>query len=378
MSTPAIAAPPEPLSTTQRVKADSYWAKMALHRVPPKYLLGAAFASYLILGLCYLQNVTIWLAFGLAFIPWVLMMFVEMEWTYEHFGWFALFGVMAFVQTVHFTEHVIEVVQVHFFHTPLKQALAIFGELNVEWVHFTGDTALSIGTLLLLTKYYRNGWLWVATFFQIVHQSEHSFLIYNYVFNHVDPGAPGMLADGGAIGGGLPLIRPDLHLIYNTLYTVPLALAFIYQLRRVYDSSLDKAFRGVSPDELLAESRLMETLEYGPSETVLSPGDAAHRVYVITDGEAEVCHQVPGGPETIVAILRRGQYFGEMAILLPGAPHTKTVRARTELRVLAMDGDTFQHVIDSSAQCRDDMVRAAREHLRIPIGPVPPPVQVRV
>ncbi|MGI8760749.1 MAG: cyclic nucleotide-binding domain-containing protein [Jatrophihabitantaceae bacterium] len=345
---------------------------MALHRVPPKYLLGAAFASYLILGLCYLQNVVIWLAFGLALIPWVIMMFVEMEWTYKHFGWLALFGVMAFVQTIHFSEHVIEVVQVHIFNDPLSKAQAIFGEFNVEWVHFTGDTALSIGTLLLLTRYRTNPWLYVATLFQVLHQSEHSFLIFNYLAYHVSPGAPGLLARGGAIGGGLPFNRPDLHLVYNTLYTIPFAIAFVWQLKRVYDESLDEAFKGVSHEELLAESRPMETFHYAPAETVLAPGDSAHRVYVITEGAAEVSHLGPNGVETAVAVLHRGQYFGEMAILLPGAAHTKTVRAVTDLSVLAMDPETFLHVIDSSQQCRTEMTRVAREHLNIPATPVAP------
>lgn len=365
---------PEPLSTTGRVKPDTVWSKLAIHRVPPRYILGSAFASYCILGISYLQNVEIWLAFGLATVPWILMMLVEMEWTYRHFGWLALFGVMAFVQTLHFTEHVIEVVQVHVFHDPLSKALAIFGSFNVEWVHFTGDTALTIGTLLLLTRYRYNPWLYVAVVFQIAHQAEHSYLIFNHVFMNVVTGAPGLLASpGGAIGGGVGLNRPDLHLIYNTLYTVPFVLALVYQLRRVYDSALDEAFVGVSPDELLEDSKRMETFHYAPNETILAPGDPAARVYVITEGEAEVVHRQPNGPETIVAILHHGQYFGEIAVLVPGAPHTKTVRARTNLTVLAMDPDTFRHVMDSSQECRDEMTRLARAHVTAPTPPPPAP-----
>lgn len=379
MTTPTIAAPgrttpPEPLTSTGRVRGDSYWSRLAVHRVPTQFILIAAFVSYLILAISYLENVVIWLAFGLAVIPWILIVFVEMEWTYRHFGWLALFGLMAFVQTLHFSEHVIEVVQVHVFHDPLNQAQAIFGQFNVEWVHFTGDTGLTIGTLLLLTRYRYNIWLYVAAFFQVAHQAEHSYLIFNYLHYHITPGAPGLLASpGGAIGGGVGLNRPDLHLIYNTLFTVPFVLALIYQLRRVYDSALDSAFHGVSQEELIAESRLMETFHYDPSEVVLAPGDTTARVYVITDGEAEVSHHAPGGAETVVASLHRGQYFGEIALLLPGAPHTKTVRALTKLTVLAMDADTFRHVLDSSQECRDEMTRLARAHITGSLGPPPVP-----
>jgi hypothetical protein len=239
-------------------------------------------------------------------------------------------------------------------------------------VHFTGDTALTIGTLLLLTRYRFNPWLYVATVFQIAHQAEHSYLIFNYLHYHVTPGAPGLLASpGGAIDGGVGLNRPDLHLIYNTLYTVPFVLAFIYQLRRVYDSALDEAFHGVSQEELVEQFQHMETFHYAPTETIISPGDPSGRVYVITEGEAEVVHAAGAG-ETVAAVLHRGQYFGEIAILVPGAPHTKTVRARTNLSVLAMDADTFRHVIDSSTECRDDMTRVARAHITgIAVPPVP-------
>lgn len=367
---------PEPVSTTGRVKADSAFAKMAIHRVPPRYILGAAFASYLILAIAYLENVVIWLAFGLAIIPWILIMLVEMEWTYRHFGWLALFGVMAFVQTIHFSEHVIEVVQVHVFNNPLRQAQAIFGQFNVEWVHFTGDTGLTIGTLLLLTRYRFNPWLYVAAVFQIAHQAEHSYLIFNYLHYHVAPGAPGLLASpGGAIAGGVGLNRPDLHLIYNTLFTVPFVIALVYQVRRIYDSALDEVFHGASPEELIAQSRLMETFHYAPNETVLAPGDTTGRVYIITEGEAEVVHHGPNGVETLVAVLHHGQYFGEIAVLVPGAPHTKTVRARTNLSVLAMDADTFRHVLDSSQECRDEMTRAARAHITGASSPPAPPPQ---
>jgi hypothetical protein len=45
-------------------------------------------------------------------------------------------------------------------------------------------------------------------------------------------GLPGLLAQGGAIAGGLPLARPDLHFLYNLIETVPLLLGFFAQVQR--------------------------------------------------------------------------------------------------------------------------------------------------
>jgi len=46
-------------------------------------------------------------------------------------------------------------------------------------------------------------------------------------------GTLGLLAQGGAIAGGLPISRPDLHFLYNLLETRPCIVAFFSQVQRV-------------------------------------------------------------------------------------------------------------------------------------------------
>lgn len=344
------------------LKADSLWSRLAIHRVPTKYILVSAFVSYIILALGYLQGAPPWIAFGLALVPWGLMVFVEIEWSYKHFGWFALFGAMAFVQLIHYSEHAIEVIQVHVFHDPVHQAIAIFSSLNIEWVHFTGDTLLTIGTLVLLYKFPRNPWLWVAIPFQIAHQAEHTFLLFNYLFEGAAGGGPGLLASpGGAIAGGVGLNRPDLHFIYNTLFTVPFVLALIYQLRRTYDEALDEAFAGAPKAALIEASHHLATFTYSAGECVVAPGDDVDRLYIVVEGEAGVYAHEEGGVEREIAVLRHGQYFGEVALLLPDVPHTKTIRAKSRLTVLAMDEPTFRHLMAVSQADETQLEAMARE-----------------
>jgi hypothetical protein len=52
---------------------------------------------------------------------------------------------------------------------------------------------------------------------------------------------PGLLAQGGAIAGGLPISRPDLHFLYNLVETVPLILGFLWQVQRVVPGSLRRS-----------------------------------------------------------------------------------------------------------------------------------------
>jgi hypothetical protein len=338
----------KPAST---LKPDSGWVKFNIHRVPPGKIVLTAFASYLIVGLSWLGGAAIYIAFPLALIPWIPIAFLEIEWTYKHYGWFALFFTMAIVQTLHYSEHCIEVIQVHFFNTPIPQALALFSKLNVEGVHFVGDSFLTIGTIALLWKFPRNPWLWVAAPFQILHQAEHTFLFTMHVFWGYPQGGPGLFAYkpgsatvpqmNGALGSFLN--RPDLHWIYNTLYTIPFVIALVYQLRRTYDEALDEAFPEASKSELVAASKKLETFKYVPGETVVTPGDPAARLYIITEGEANIVDEIDG-KEVVVGTLGHGKVFGEHGLATPGAVHDKTIVAKTELLVLAMDEETFHHL----------------------------------
>lgn len=378
MSQATASRTPVPTSDppSRQLKADTAFSRLAIHQVPQQFVLVAAFVSYLVLGIAYLQGVVPWLAFGLALAPWLLIVLVETKWAYKHFHWFALFGFMGFVQLIHYSEHCIEIIQYHIFHDSLKASLAIFGSFNVEWVHFLGDSFLTIGALVLLTKFPRNPWLWLALPFQILHQAEHTFLIFNYVFKHVPGGGPGLLAHGGAIGGGLNLVRPDLHWIYNTLFTIPFVLAFVYQLRRTYDESLDEAFPEVAKSELVSAAKHLETFHYAVAETVLAPGDDADRLYIITEGEAGV-YAREDGVEVELATLHHGQYFGEIGLLVPGAPHTKIIRAKTPLTVLAMDEQTFRHLMSTSQSTETHLSTSAAARVVSP-RPRPTPTRTRV
>jgi hypothetical protein len=337
------------------LKPDSIWKRFNVHKVPPGKIVLTAFASYLIVALAWLGGASIGIAFLLGILPWIPIAFVEIEWTYKHYGWFVLFFVMAIVQAIHYSEHCIEVIQVHFFNTPVPQAQAIFSKLNIEGVHFVGDSLLTLGTMGLLWKFPRNPFLWIAAPFQILHQAEHVFLFSEHVIWGYPQGGPGLLAfkPGSAVAPqlngalGSLLNRPDLHWIYNTLFTIPFVTALIYQLKRTYDEALDEAFPEAPKSELEAAARKLETFKYVPGETVVTPGDPAHRLYIITEGEANVVDDVDGS-EVVIATLGHGKVFGEHGLATPGAVHDKCVVAKTELTVLAMDESTFNHLEQAS------------------------------
>ena len=115
----------------------------------------------------------------------------------------------------------------------------------------------------------------------------------------------------------------------------------------------------------------MATFHYNPGETITAPGDDVERLYIITEGQAIVTQPDAEGNEVEVATLHRGQYFGEIALLVPNAKHTKSVRAKTELTVLAMDEETFRHLTAVSNATGIAMEHVAEE--RLGTGPATAP-----
>jgi len=146
-------------------------------------------------------------------------------------AWLALLSFLAVSQTLHLFEHVAQMVQIHVLGLSGPAARGIVGQLDIEWVHFIWNTWVLVALLVLLPRFRANGWLVVAVFLAAWHLTEHAVIMATYLRTGVS-GTPGLLAAGGAIIGGLPLARPDLHFLYNLAETVPLLLGWRVELAR--------------------------------------------------------------------------------------------------------------------------------------------------
>lgn len=117
--------------------------------------------------------------------------------------------------------------------------------------------------------------------------------------------------------------------------------------------------RGIPMFELLAPSVLerlaghLEPVHVPAGASVIREGDAGDRMYVVETGEVDVSaagrHLRTQGP---------GSEFGEIA-LLRDVPRTATVRARTDVALLALRADIFLAAITGQVESRraaDDVV----------------------
>ncbi len=200
-----------------------------LQVVPSSTLAVTVLASTVGLAVGVAAQWPLW-AIGLATImPWLPAVTAQAVWAQRALPGLGLFYVLVVSQGAHFGEHVSQMLEIHVLGVPNLAARGIFGALDVEWVHFVWNSWVIAVVVLLLLRFRRNPWLAVTAVCAGWHAIEHLYIFVTFLGSGV-PGGPGLLAAGGAIGGGLPLTRPDLHFIYNLIETVPLLIAFRCQL----------------------------------------------------------------------------------------------------------------------------------------------------
>ncbi len=108
----------------------------------------------------------------------------------------------------------------------------------------------------------------------------------------------------------------------------------------------------------------LQHLEVPAGETIVRQGAPADKFFIVVDGEAEIVRD-EAGQQKLVASLSAGQLFGEVAIMRD-QPRTATVRAKGDVRLLALERDTFRDLMAQSMQLVPDFDRIIRARLDAP------------
>jgi ATP-binding cassette subfamily B protein len=122
-------------------------------------------------------------------------------------------------------------------------------------------------------------------------------------------------------------------------------------------------FNGMDGVLLAALANNFATERFTEEETIFEEGEAGYKMYIVVRGQVEVLTTGPTGEERQLAVLRDGDYFGEMA-LLENIPRTATVRARAPTILLTLEREQFDHLLNSVPDLRlafEQIVDARRE-----------------
>jgi CRP-like cAMP-binding protein len=108
--------------------------------------------------------------------------------------------------------------------------------------------------------------------------------------------------------------------------------------------------------ERLAKKARVE--RHGPGAELIKEGTSGSSVFFIVAGQCEV--RRAGGR---IALLGRGQFFGELSILDP-APRTATVSVYEASTLLVLEGYDFRAALTTNTAMAHHLIRVLAERLR--------------
>jgi CRP-like cAMP-binding protein len=104
------------------------------------------------------------------------------------------------------------------------------------------------------------------------------------------------------------------------------------------------------------------TASYAAGDMIFSQGDLGTDMFIIQDGEVEIIKHI-NGESHILSHLERGDFFGEMA-LLEAAPRTADAIAKTEVKVLVINGSRFDDMLKKNPEIAVRIIRKYSKRLR--------------
>jgi hypothetical protein len=126
-----------------------------------------------------------------------------------------LFAWVFLAQLGHLIEHISVAVQ----------GKALLGpQFDSELSHLLFNGLIAIMSLVLVAVYPRNPWVYPLAVLCVFHGIEHAYIFEQFMRTGLVNG-PGLLGQGGAIGI-VPLVRVDLHNVYNGLEMILMVLGF--------------------------------------------------------------------------------------------------------------------------------------------------------
>ena len=122
-------------------------------------------------------------------------------------------------------------------------------------------------------------------------------------------------------------------------------------------------FGGLDPDALERLAASMRSRRFRRGEVIFHIGDPGDALFVIVSGEVKISLPSETGDEAILATLRPGDVFGELA-LLDGAPRSASASALMPTETVILPRERFRELIATETGVRDALLASIAGELR--------------
>ena len=122
-------------------------------------------------------------------------------------------------------------------------------------------------------------------------------------------------------------------------------------------------FSSLNDEELDAIVRLSSEMNYPKNKIIFIENEEGYKLYIILKGSVKVVKIFDSGEEIILAVLHKGDFFGDMS-LLDGNPRSATVISNEDTILLIINRNNFEKVIEKYPQIALKLLKELTLRLR--------------
>ncbi|MGZ3457954.1 MAG: Crp/Fnr family transcriptional regulator [Archangium sp.] len=122
-------------------------------------------------------------------------------------------------------------------------------------------------------------------------------------------------------------------------------------------------FEHLASEDLEHLSALLQQRRYNRGEVIFHQGDVGTALFIVRKGEVAIRLSSAEGREVILALLVRGDAFGELA-LLDGEPRSTDAVARDETHLLSLHREDFRRFLSERPQVAMDLLAVLSRMVR--------------
>ncbi len=106
-----------------------------------------------------------------------------------------------------------------------------------------------------------------------------------------------------------------------------------------------------------------QTWHLQTGDVVFREGEVGREMYIILSGEVEIRKKTAKNAYKVLVVLKKGDFFGEMAII-EDKPRTATAVALTTSRLMKLDSSSFYGMVEQSSDFAVKMIKTLSFRLR--------------
>ncbi len=122
-------------------------------------------------------------------------------------------------------------------------------------------------------------------------------------------------------------------------------------------------FSVLQSNDLWELAEKCNAIDYRKTEMIFREGEPAERMFLVDAGRVKLSIASPAGQELLIAVLGRGDIFGELAVIDRG-PRAMTARAMEHSRVYALSSDVFWTLLESQPALARRLLELMARRLR--------------